>query len=106
MADDSKPAPSAPLPSHAPNDPPSDAQLAALTLELIARRRAGATICPSEVARAAVNGEAGWRTLMPRVREVAATLAGQGRLRVTQRGEEVDAREARGAIRLGVKLPR
>lgn len=90
MADDSKPAPTI-----------ADAQLAALALGLIDRRRAGATICPSAVARAAEPDEARWRALMPRVREVAARLADAGLLRATQRGREVDARSARGAVRLG-----
>ena len=38
---------------------------------------------------------------MPRIREVAAALASRGLLRVTRRGEEVDATSEGGPIRLG-----
>jgi hypothetical protein len=73
-------------------------------LALLADRPAGATICPSEVARA-VAGELAvgdWRELMSAVRSAARRLAARGRLVVTQRGRRVDASEARGAIRLGL----
>jgi hypothetical protein len=43
-----------------------------------------------------------WRPLMPRVREVAAKLADRGELSITQKGKPVDARTARGAIRLAL----
>ena len=66
-------------------------------LELLARRDAGKTICPSEAARALA---ADWRPLMEPVREVARTLADEGRLEVTQSGRVVDHHAARGAIRL------
>lgn len=39
---------------------------------------------------------------MPKVREVAARLQRQGLLEVTQKGQAVDALEARGPIRLKV----
>jgi hypothetical protein len=71
--------------------------------ELVAARGPGRTICPSEVARSLVGDEA-FRPLMPHVREAAAELADRGAIEVTQRGEPVDARTARGPIRLG--LPR
>ncbi len=78
----------------------SDARLAASILELLARRKPGASICPSEVARAEATD---WRPLMPRVRAVAAELAADGRIAVTQGGVEVDATSARGPLRL--RLP-
>ena len=62
--------------------------------------RAPKTICPSEVARALV-GDERFRELMPHVREAAAELAERDEIAVTQRGERVDARTARGPIRLG-----
>ena len=70
-------------------------------LALLARRRPGATICPSEAARA-LGGDEGssWRPLMPAVREAAAALADEGLVEVTQRGAVVDGREARGAVRV------
>ena len=69
-------------------------------LALLAQRDAGKTICPSEAARALA---ADWRPLMDDVRATAAAMADDGRLEVTQRGEVVDVREARGPIRL--RLP-
>jgi hypothetical protein len=55
------------------------------------------SVCPSEVARALADD---WRPLMDDVREEAAALADAGALRVTQGEETVDARSARGPIRL------
>jgi hypothetical protein len=69
-------------------------------LELVAARGEGKTICPSEVARSLMGDDA-FRPLMPRVREAAAELADRGAIAVTQRGQPVDARTARGPIRLG-----
>ncbi len=80
---------------------PDDARLEHAIFELLADRRPGATICPSEVARAEAPDD--WRPLMPRVRAVAADLAANGRLVVTQRGEPIDPHAARGPIRL--RLP-
>lgn len=80
----------------------TDERIAEALLALLDARSANATICPSEVARAiAPDDEAAWRALMPDVRRVAATLADRGEVRVTQKGEPVDASTARGPIRLG-----
>ncbi len=68
-------------------------------LDLLARRDAGKTICPSDAARA-LGGEEGFRPLMPLVREAAGALVSAGRIEVTQRGRAVDLATARGAIRL------
>ena len=65
---------------------------------LLDRRAEGKTICPSEAARALRPDD--WRPLMQPVRDVAAELADEGRLEVTQKGEVVDVRTARGPIRL------
>lgn len=65
---------------------------------LLDDRRAGATICPSEAARA-VDPE-GWRELMPAAREAAGRLAAAGQVEVTQRGEVVDVATARGPVRV------
>ena len=70
-------------------------------LALLAARRADATICPSEAARALAGDDpADWRPLMPAVREAAAELADEGRVAVTQRGRPVDVRSARGPVRV------
>ena len=66
-------------------------------LALLARRDEGKTICPSDAARSLAED---WRPLMQPVRETAYAMADEGRLEVTQSGEVVDGRTARGAIRL------
>ena len=64
-------------------------------------RRSGGSICPSEAARALRPED--WRPLMQPVRDAAFAMVDAGRLEVTQAGEVVDGRTARGAIRL--RLP-
>jgi hypothetical protein len=61
------------------------------------------TICPSEVARALVSDEPGWRALMGRMRKRAAALAGTGEIECLQKGKPADALAARGPIRLRAK---
>lgn len=78
---------------------PSPSTIEAEIRAQVAARGRGRTICPSEVARAL---SADWRPLMAAVREGAAELAERGEIRVTQRGQPVDARLARGPIRLGL----
>ena len=79
-----------------------DATIADMILALIAARAQGATICPSDAARALAPGdEAAWRALMPEVRRVAGGLQARGLVRVTARGADVDAQQAHGPIRLG-----
>ncbi|MFL5844648.1 MAG: DUF3253 domain-containing protein [Solirubrobacteraceae bacterium] len=56
------------------------------------------TACPSEAARLLDPG--GWRDRMDDVRSAAAELAERGELDVTQGGEVVDVRAARGPVRL------
>ncbi|WP_311966616.1 DUF3253 domain-containing protein [Arsenicicoccus cauae] len=75
-----------------------DAALRAGILDLLGRRGADVTICPSEVARAL--GGDHWRDLMTPTREAAARLAGRGLVEVVQHGEPVDVRVARGPVRL------
>ncbi len=65
---------------------------------LLDDRRPGATICPSEAARA-VAAE-GWRDLMPAARAAAGRLADAGAVEVTQGGEVVDVATARGPVRI------
>lgn len=68
---------------------------------LLANRQPGATICPSEVARALVLEGGEWRGLMPQIRQVAQALVQDRRLRVTRGGVPVDATAPGGPIRLG-----
>ncbi len=65
---------------------------------LLDTRAPGATICPSEAARA-VDPE-GWRALVPGAREAAGRLAARGTVEVTQRGVVVDVATARGPVRI------
>ena len=76
-----------------------DATIETEMLSLLSRRGTGKTICPSEVARRVSPDD--WRSLMPRVREVAAKLQRTGRVVVTQRGTLVDPLSAKGPIRIG-----
>ncbi len=69
---------------------------------LLDQRRPGASICPSEAARA-VDPE-DWRELMPAARSAAGRLAAAGAVEVTQSGEVVDVATARGPVR--VRRPR
>lgn len=69
-------------------------------LTLTTHRGLGKTICPSEVARQ-LRPDA-WRPLMQAVRDVADELRVQGKLRITQKGVEVNPKSVRGAIRLGL----
>jgi hypothetical protein len=67
---------------------------------LLAERQPGATICPSEVARALAAPD--WRHLMPQVRAVALAMANDGALAVLQGGTPLALDGVlRGPIRLG-----
>lgn len=70
-------------------------------LGLLRQRAAGASICPSDAARAA--RPEGWRAIMDGVRAAAARLAEQGQVEVTQGGRRVDVGSVRGPIR--IRLP-
>ncbi len=65
---------------------------------LLDQRRPGASICPSEAARA-VDPD-GWRDLMPAARSAAGRLASAGAVEVTQSGAVVDVATARGPVRV------
>jgi hypothetical protein len=76
----------------------TDQALEAAILGLLAARTAGASICPSEAARA-VGGD-DWRGLLERARAAARRLTARGRVEITQGGRPVDASTARGPIRV------
>ncbi|MEM9494160.1 MAG: DUF3253 domain-containing protein, partial [Myxococcota bacterium] len=87
----------------------SERRLEQAIVDLLDRRRDGASICPSEVARAvsAERGEdagttnpAPWRALMEPVRRAARRLAHRGVIDITQRGAVVDPTAFVGPIRL------
>jgi hypothetical protein len=67
-------------------------------VELLETRAPGATICPSEAARAVAPET--WRELMEAARAAARRLVMRGEVQVLQRGQVVDPDTARGPIRL------
>ncbi|WP_327122451.1 DUF3253 domain-containing protein [Streptomyces sp. NBC_01341] len=70
-------------------------------VELLAHRRPGATICPSDAARAVYEGDDdGWRALMEPARAAARRLVAAGEVEITQAGRPVEPAEARGPIRI------
>jgi hypothetical protein len=83
---------------------PVDEALEQTILDLLAARARGATICPSEAARAvaattALDGD-GWRTLMEPARRAARRLVAAGEVDIVQRGHVVDPSTAKGPIRI------
>jgi hypothetical protein len=76
----------------------TDRALERVVLALLEQRAAGATICPSEAARA-VGGE-DWRPLMEPARRAARRLVERGEVEITQGGNVVDPSTARGPIRV------
>jgi Protein of unknown function (DUF3253) len=77
------------------------AAIRAAILSAVAKRGVEKTICPSEIARALFANA--WRAQLQSVRDVAYALQDAGELEVTQGGEVVNGRAARGAIRLRMK---
>ena len=77
---------------------PDDEALEHAILGLLDQRRAGATICPSEAARAVFPDD--WREHMERTRQAARRLVADGRVEITQKGVVVDPNHARGPIRI------
>ena len=75
-----------------------DRQLEAMIRELLARRAASATICPSDAARAVSTD--GWRDLMEPARRAARRLVAAGEVDITQGGQVVDPSTAKGPIRI------
>ena len=77
------------------------ARLERTILDLLGDRRPGATICPSDAARAAYDGhDDGWRALMEPARAAARRLVAAGEVEITQAGRPVEPSEARGPIRI------
>ncbi|MFG3281266.1 DUF3253 domain-containing protein [Streptomyces sp. NPDC048111] len=75
----------------------TEERLARTILELLESRAPDATICPSDAARAAYEGDDdGWRALM----EPARGLVEAGEVEITQGGRRVDPDKARGPIRI------
>jgi hypothetical protein len=80
-----------------------DRRLEELILELLERRAEGATICPSEAARAADPER--WRDLMEPARRAARRLVDARLVEITRGGRAVDPATARGPVRIR-RLPK
>ncbi|MFJ4616880.1 DUF3253 domain-containing protein [Streptomyces sp. NPDC088812] len=79
-----------------------EAELARSMLELLSRRAPGASICPSEAARAVrPGGGEDWRALMEPTRRAARRLAAEGLVEITRGGRVVDpSEEGGGPVRI------
>ena len=75
--------------------------LEAAILNMLAERARGASICPSEVARAVQPDD--WRPLLEPVRQAARRLVARDVAEITQGGRRVDPSTARGAIRIRLR---
>ncbi|WP_103095078.1 DUF3253 domain-containing protein [Novosphingobium guangzhouense] len=68
-------------------------------LQLLGERMAGATICPSEVARA-VASEDHWREAMPAVHAAVDEMIADGIISLSWKGRDLDRRSGAYRIRL------
>lgn len=82
---------------------PTDRELEATILALLAQRPAKETISPSDAARA-VGGDA-WRELEEPARRAARRLVAAGAVEIMQGGRVVDASLVKGAIRIRRRTP-
>ena len=76
----------------------SDRGLEEAIVDLLSKRAAGATICPSEAARAVF--PEGWRERMEDARRAARRLVAAGSIEIVQGGRVVDPSTAKGPVRL------
>ena len=80
---------------------PIDHDLEVAITDLLESRARGATICPSEAARAVgASYRTEWRELMDSARMAARRLVAGGHIVITQKGQVVDPSTAKGPIRL------
>jgi hypothetical protein len=78
-----------------------DRDLETAIVRLLEASRAGATICPSEVARAVAGDDrAEWEPLMEPARRAARRLVAAGEVELVQRGRVVDRSAFRGPVRI------
>ncbi|MEV7204067.1 DUF3253 domain-containing protein [Streptomyces griseoluteus] len=78
-----------------------DQRLEQTIMRLLEQRADTASICPSDAARAAYEGDDdGWRALMEPARRAAWRLVAAGEVEVTRSGQPVEQSEARGPVRI------
>ncbi len=73
-------------------------QLRDVILNILGKRRAGSTCCPSEAPRQLCPED--WRPMMDMTRQAAKELVQDGKIEVTQKGQVVDISNVKGPIRL------
>jgi hypothetical protein len=78
-----------------------DRSLEEAIVDLLSKRAAGVTICPSEAARM-VFPEA-WRERMEAARQAARRLVAAGLIEITQGGRVVDPSTVKGPVRLRLR---
>jgi hypothetical protein len=71
-------------------------------VDLLERRAVGASICPSEVARA-LFADDDWRIEMERVRMAARRLQRAGRIQIVRNGRPINPSKTKGPIRLRLR---
>ena len=69
------------------------------TLTLLAARAEGATVCPSEVARALAAATGEWRAQMSEVHAAVDQMAADGLVRLSWKGRMLSARDGPYRIR-------
>lgn len=81
-------------------DPTAHGPIRDELLRQVEARRAGKSICPSEVARAMTPD---WQGLMNRIRAVAAMLSREQRIDILRKGKPVEPEAMKGVIRLRLR---
>jgi hypothetical protein len=82
-----------------------DMKLEKVIMDILHSANSGTSICPSQAA-IKVAGDSDrrvWRPMMEPTRRAARRLAHQGRIRIMQRGKEVDPSTFKGPIRLRLR---
>jgi hypothetical protein len=70
----------------------------AIILALLDARAPGATVCPSEIARAMASKDC-WRDMMPAIHAAADRLVGDGLIELSWKGRKLEERS--GPYRIG-----
>jgi hypothetical protein len=76
----------------------TDLKLEETIRDLLSKRAATSTICPSDAARAV--SPDGWRDLMEPARRAARRMVDAGEVDITQKGSVVDPSRVKGPIRI------
>ena len=72
---------------------PNQAEARTAILTLLANRKTGVTICPSEAARMMAGKDADWRTLMPTIHAVTDAMIAEGEITISWKGTTLEKRD-------------